>query len=417
MLWLRRRAWLLSLAGFALGAAAANGLWAAILLDASFLPSAGLARLSPKSAAAGLALALVPWAWLACLRLEMRLRPRLDRIPLAPLLALCLFAAAELAFRSFPAQAVFWQSVLARAGNQHQAREIALLRSEAAAVRRAGPRAEPGIVLLGSSQIVHGIDVPSLAAQTGLPVYRRAASGMFPSEIVAGRGFYAFNPSNRLAVMLSGFDLGARRDLYPDAIRPLATPSGLRTLFPAASPSFLLPRWRMLADLSAAAASDLWRSRDHARFLLEHPFAPASLSPSPKTDAALLGQRAAYENLGENPQMVSLCLDSLDRFFTGLSPLFREIVVFEGQVNPAYSSPTLPALSASMRSLLADLHRRRILRFVPLEEQALDLPPSAWKDMTHVGPEGRRLYTQTFARFLSLNSPALPDPAPSAPGR
>ena len=115
--------------------------------------------------------------------------------------------------------------------------------------------------------------------------------------------------------------------------------------------------------------------------------------------------------------MVALCLDSLERFFSDLSPLFREIVVFEGQVNPAYPSPSLPALSAAMRSFLADLHNRGVVRFVPLEQQGLDLPPSAWKDMTHVGPEGRRLYTQAFARFLSLNPPALPARAPSAPDR
>ena len=40
-------------------------------------------------------------------------------------------------------------------------------------------------------------------------------------------------------------------------------------------------------------------------------------------------------------------------------------------------------------------------RYVPFAEQQLDLPDSAWLDMTHVNETGRVLYTAMFARILS----------------
>ena len=390
--WLRRYGWLFPLAGIPLGLWIGRHVWRGVLL----VPTLATTGFDAKGLAIGLALAALPLAWLAGLGLERRW-PRTRQWPLAPALAALVLLLAEMALRTGLGQSLFWQAVLARSGQQHQAREISLFRLEAAD-QAAAPR--PGLVLAGSSQLVYGIDVPALAAQTGRPVHRRAVAGMFPTELVASQGWFDFHPDNRVVLMLSGFDVGARRDLYPDAIRPLATASGLRNLLGAARARFLVRHWRALVDLGSAAICELWRSRDYARFLLEHPFRAAA-DAAPAAGAALEKQKDGYSQLGANREMVALCQRALARFFADMSGRCDEIVVLEGQVNPAYPGEELAELSRESRDFLLGQQRQGVLRFVPREEQALDLPADLWRDMTHVGPDGRRRLTETFARVLA----------------
>ena len=394
--WLRRGGWLFPLAGIPLGLWIGRKTWQAVLL----VPTLATAGFDAKGVAIGLALAALPLAWLAGLWLERRW-PRTRRWPIAPVLAALALLFAETALRTGLGQSLFWQAVLARSGQQHLAREISLFRLEAADPAAAG---RPGIVLAGSSQLVYGIDVERLAAQTGQPVHRRAAAGMFPTELVASQGWFDFHPDNRLALMLSGFDLGARHDLFPEAIRPLATVSGLRNLLGAARARFLLRRWRALVDLGSAAVCELWRSRDYARFLLEHPFRAAETAAA-ANETATAEQKEAYVRLGANPEMVALCQQSLARFFADMSGRCRQIVVFEGRVNPAYPGGEIAELSRDMREFLARQERQGTVRFVPRAEQALDLPEDLWRDMTHVGPEGRQRLTEAFARALAAPPP------------
>ncbi len=331
------------------------------------------------------------------------------RWPVAPLLALLVVLLAEVLFRAEPVQSIFWQSVRARSGTQHLAREISRLRMEMA---NRAPHPRPGLVILGSSQLVYGIDIPELAAQTGLPVYRRTVEGLFPAELVASQAGSDFHPDNRLVLMLSGFDLGARRDLNPDAIRPLATVPGMRNLIAAADAPFLRRHWRSMVDLLVAARCDLWRSRDYARFLLEHPFAAAVSAPQPADAATLAEQRKAYRLLGGNPQMVAFSQRALERFFAEMSGKCREIVVFEGRVSPAYRSANLEALSKETKDFLLRQQHLGLIRYVPIEEQALDLPEHLWRDNTHVTAIGREQLTAMFARVLSSPPPST---APDTP--
>ena len=395
--WLRRLGWLFPVAGIPLGLWIGRKTWQFVLL----FPTLAAKGFDAKGLAIGLALAALPLAWLAGLWVERRW-PRTRRWPLAPLLAVLGLLLAETALRTGLGQSLFWQAVLARSGQQHLAREISLFRLEAADPAAA---ARPGFVLAGSSQLVYGIDVGRLAELTGRPVHRRAVAGMFPTELVASQGWFDFNPDNRLVLMLSGFDLGARHDLYPEAIRPLATVAGLRNLLDAAHARFLLRRWRALVDLGCAATCEFWRSRDYARFLLEHPFRAAETGAAPGNETALAEQKSAYAQLGANREMVALCQQALARFFADMAGRCRQIVVFEGRVNPAYPANTLAALSRETRDFLMSQQRQGVLRYVPLEEQDLALPADLWRDMTHVGPEGRQRLTETFARLLAPPPP------------
>ena len=394
--WLQRYAWLLSFLGFGLGIGISHGLWAAILLDASFLPHAPLEWLSLKGLCLGLAFASFPWLWRLGIWVEQQPRLALRQWPAAPLLAmagiLCLHAGLETPI----GQSIFWQTVRARAGDRHDARELSLLREDAAA----SPNAPPGIVLMGSSQVVHAFDVARIGNHIHRPVYRRAVAGLFIAELVASQQFSDFNPRNRLILMMSGFDLGARYDLNPDILRPLSTPSGLRHVRTAASWPFFIRRWRVFADISFASICDLWRSRDYARLVLQNPFS-VKPSDSPASEApALEAQAKAYHELGSNPEMVALCLQALAGFLSEMSSRTAEIIVLEGRVNPDYRTKELTVLSQQLRKFLLAQQQLGHIRYVSLDEQNLDIPDSAWKDMTHVNSAGRELFTDMLIRLL-----------------
>lgn len=401
--WLRRHGFWFPLLGLPLGLLIGAHLWHAILLDPAFAPRQLSDWLKPDGLAIGVFLAAIPLLWRAGIWLEQRFSLRRRPWPVAPLLAGLSVLLAEGIFRTPLSQSIFWQSVAARSGNQHLAREISLLRMDAAVTSSS---ATPGLVVLGSSQLVFGIDCPRLAAQTGQPVYRRAVAGLFASELVASRGWSDFNPDNRLVMMLSGFDLGARQDLVPDAIRPLATPAGMHNLTATAGLRFIGRQWRSLIDLHLAAASDLWRSRDYARFLMEHPFQPADLQEDPTENQALAKQQKGYSQLGGNAEMVAWCQRALDRFFTEMSGRCRQIIVFEGHLNPTYPGKSNEEIFRETRRFLLRQQRLGRIRFVPLAEQNLDLEdPSLWIDHSHVNDDGRRLLTDLFARFLAETPP------------
>jgi len=399
--WLKRRRGILALLGFGLGLSIGRLLWNLVLLNSSDLPGPWMDWFRARNLLLGGALALLPGIWGLGLRRE-QVRPGAGRRwPLAPLLALLGVAAIDICLQSYTGQSLFWQAVRARSGHQHQAREVSLYREEAAACRKKS-QIRPGIVLAGSSQILYGVDAAELARRTGKPVYRRAVAGMFLPELAASRDFLVFHPENHVVLWLSGFDLGARDTLYADAIRPQATPTGIRHLLGAAGGAFRLRHWRTYADLLLAATTELWRSRDYARFLLEHPFSPAGLptEAAPSDDA--LRQERAYEQLGSNPAMVRLGLQVLSRLLADLSAHCRQVTVVEGRVNPAYPSSELSDLSAELRQCLEDARHRDHIHLIPIEEQLLDLPESFWRDMTHVTPEGRQRLTEELARLLSV---------------
>jgi len=404
--WLRRYGWLFPLLGIPIGLLIAGGLWAGILLNPSFLPDRMMGWITLKGLALGLCIAGVPVLWWLGIRVEKKTGSTLRRWPVAPLLGILGVILVEFAIQTYTGQSILWQSVRSRAGNQYLVREISLLRENAASLQHPAAREVPGLVVMGSSQMVHATDIPRLGQLTGTPVFRRAVAGLFPTELVASQKFSDFNPDNRLVLMLSGFDLGARNDIYPDAIRPLATLDGMRHLTQAAAWPFWLHHWRVFTDLGFAARCDLWRSRDYARFLMKHPFEPAILAPADTSDSATEAQKAAYTQLGSNPHMVALCQDALAGFFQDMSGRCREIIVFEGRVNPAYPSGNLEAMSKQMRDFLLKQEQLGMIRYVPLDEQNLKLPESFWKDMTHVNPKGRKRMTDMFARILTAPSPA-----------
>ena len=398
--WLKQYGFFFPLVGFPLGLFLGARLWNIILLQKVRMPGHLMDWITPKGIVLGLILSLIPAFWWLTILLERKAGPWLRRWPAATLLGVAGFLLVEGLFRSFPAQSILWQSVRARAGNHYLARELSLLREDTAYCFHAG-NTSPGLVIIGPSQLIYGIDYPRLTELIGLPVYKRAVAGLFPTELTASQGFSDFNSENQLLLMVSGFDIGARSDWYPDAIRPLATAAGMRNLVAAAPWPFLLQRWRAWVDLEFAAHCELWRSRDYLRFITEHPFSPARMDWAREQKKVAAAQQKAYQDLGTRTEMVDLCLQSLTRFFQDMSERSQQIIVFEGQVNSEYPSKNRAKLNKQARDFFFQQEQRGLIRYVPLEEQDIPLTRSAWKDMTHVSESGKTLFTEMFGRVLN----------------
>lgn len=396
---MRRYGWGLALLGVAVGLFVGAGWWSGVLLDRQWLPATWLQWVTRRGLVLGLGLALIPAIWRVCLAFDARYGGALRKFSVAPFLALVVVLGAESAFRLFRVQDVFWHSVIARAGEQFQAREVGLFRLDAASAQNG--KHPSGYVVSGTSQLVYGLDVAELGRACGKPIYRRAVAGLFPVELTASQEFLTFDGDNMLVTMLSGFDLGARSDLTPAAMRPQATMRGMRNVFAASEPKFILRHWRDFVDLFSAASCDLWRSRDYIRFLIENPFSAYKSAHTQGEEIELATQRDAYREMGERTEMVDVALRSLDKFFEEVSGRVRKIVVFEGQVNPAYpAQERLAVMSAQMNKFLLKQQELGRITYITREQQGLDIPASEWRDMTHVTSDGRTRLTEMFVRQL-----------------
>jgi hypothetical protein len=401
-LWLKRWFWVFPAIGFPAGIIINALFWWAVTLDASYLPASWPAWISAKGLLLGAVLSLAPVPWRLGLLFESRYAGFIRRYSIAAILAVFAGLAVEGGYGLHPAQELFWQAVRMRAGGEYFTREVSLFRLSDASYR-AGEKQKAGILVVGSSQMLHALDEEELASLTGLPVYRRATAGMFPVEMLAWRDMLAYDEAHTLLMMVSGFDIGGTDHFYANRIRPLATVGGMADVISVAPGGLLRENWRSVMDLSTAAVVDLWRSRDFARHIMMHPFGHLPSRAAAASDRGELDrQLAGYLNLGANEAMSELSLRSLRLFMERMSARYPRVVVLEGQVNPVYANdPGYVELSARLQGVLRELAEKSVIDYVPLDRQRIQLPPSVWLDNVHVNAMGRTLYSREFSRIIN----------------
>lgn len=397
---LRRWGWLFPALGLPMGCVLAGAIWSLVTLDKSLVPQTLVDWVSLKGLVFGALIGSVPLFWRIGIWVENRVGATLRRFGVGPIGAFLVFVGCDGALRSYSGQTLLWQSVRVRAGESYFARELALFRLYAAEVRRFPPE-RPGVVVAGTSQMLHALDAPSLAEIIGRPVHRRAVAGMFPLELCASLGFLSFYPRNDLLLMFSGFDLGARDRIYQDAIRPLATREGVALLYQAADVSFLFRHWRAFVDFTVAAHIELWRSRDYLRWVLDHPLGARSGASHATEREQVNAQRAGYMALGSNRELLQYSGRLMDLFFERASTKFRRIFVVEGQLNPSYPDRNVDQLHSLARAIAQNAQRKGWVHYVPIERQKLQLELDDWLDMAHVNNEGRNKFTIYLGNICS----------------
>ena len=343
-----------------------------------------------RAAAFALVFSAIPAIWLLGLKVRT---PKYS----AAGLALLAVVAAEILLRSHWVQTPLWLAARARLDpDQYFMGEVCYVRLEEAAGRETE---KPAIVLVGSSQMLNGVDEQLLRRLLEpVPVIRRSMYGLTPLKALAMLAYIPFQPGDVCVQYLSEFDF-TNQDEFPYAwFRPYASWTTWPDVVRCLGPSVQVRQWRHLVDYALAATFESWRIRDFARqicfqFWRRVPAAggaPASADPALTANEARGPLRPAP---GEKR--------AFEVFVRRLAARQVDLVVFEGEVNPAIHSAARQQAKEDIRRYLNDFAEAKQGRFVTLAEQNLTFGPDRWKDMTHLNASGREILTRRMAEELS----------------
>lgn len=385
---LRKAWWLFPVAGAVVSLAFGGPFWAWVAGQPPEIRWANLCSLRAGLAAA--ACLGIPAAWGLGLRLK---RPGFW----VGLGVLVLVAGAELALRSSRAQAALWLAAQQRLDpGQHFMREVCYVRLEEAPGRSASA---PAVLLVGSSQMLHGVDDHRLRELLRpMPVIRRAMFGLTPLKALAMRAYLPFQAGDVCVLYLSEFDF-TNQDDFPFAwFRPYASWRTLPAVVACVPRAVRIRHWRQLADYALAATTEWWRARD---FLDRIAFrltgrGPVQAAVGVQTEAAALADRARGTLRFSDAEW-----QAFRRFAAEASARQIALVVFEGDVSPALQSAERVQAKAAVRRLVGEFVASGHGRYVPLAEQELGLTEGDWLDLTHLGASGREKLTRRIAQELA----------------
>ncbi|HMP74750.1 MAG TPA: hypothetical protein PKE12_00495 [Kiritimatiellia bacterium] len=396
---LDRFGWLLPLAGLCAGAALASRGWCWIALDADLRAP----WWSAKTALGGLAGALAGGGLWAVWRLTLGATCRggcvASKAPLALIAAALLLGAVDYGFGRPALQNPFWLSVRARlrpGTADYFIRELATWRLDVLNARDE----RPGLLVAGSSQLLHGLDLPEL--QRGLPerqVLRRSLAGLDPLKVCGALGYLTARPGDLLLLYVGEMDIGSNLALQSDWIRPLARGPGVLASRRALGPYAWTYR-RQLVDLGMASVFESWRDRDYIRHGLQHVLGADAAAPGRSQLDAIQAQREGYAVAGPDHPFHEVHYRALDEAIRFMRARGGGVVVFEGQVNPSVHTPASIELAGRVRARLAAWSARGDFLYVPLAKQGLALGPSDWADGTHLSVSGRAKFTEMVTKVL-----------------
>ena len=342
-----------------------------------------------RAALGALAFGLIPAAW----RLGMQIQRPQRWVGLAVAGAVL---ATEVLLESPQVQAPLWLAARARLEpGQHFMREVCYVRLEEAA-GRAGD--EPAIILVGSSQMLHGVDPHRLAAEQPRPVIRRAMFGMTPLKALSMRAYLPFRENDCCVQYLSEFDFVNQDDFPFEWFRPYASWQAVPDVMRCIPGRVVLVRWRRVVDYFLAATTEWWRTRDFLQQIALHlsgsdSGAQAKAVPHDQAAAVAKARGLLSIRAGE--------FEGFQRFARWLAAQQAALIVFEGDVNPAIYSEDRRQAKQKTRDALEDFLAQGYGRYVSHEKQALDLEPGDWLDMTHLAATGREKLTRRIAQELS----------------
>lgn len=385
---LRKAWWLFPVFGALASLALGGPFWAWVAGQPPAVRWADLVGLrAGLAAAAGLG---IPAAWWLGLRLK---RAGLG----VGLAVVVLVAGAEAALRIPRVQAALWLAAQGRLDpGQHFMREVCYVRLEEAAGRGAPA---PAAVLVGSSQMLHGVDDRRLRELLRpMPVIRRAMFGLTPLKALAMRTYLPFRAGDVCVLYLSELDF-TNQDEFPFAwFRPYASWRTLPAVVGCVPPSVRIRHWRHLADYALAATTEWWRARDFLGRIAFHFTGRVRLpaETSGAAEAAALADRARGTLRFSEAEW-----RAFRRFAAAAAERQVELVVFEGEVSPALQSAERMQAKASVRRLVSEFVASGYGRYVPLAEQGLALTDGDWHDLTHLNASGREKLTRRIAQELA----------------
>lgn len=384
---LRKTWWLFPVCG-ALAALAVGGpFWAWV--DGQPLAVRWANLFGLRAGLAAVAFSVVPVAWWLGLRLK--------RTGFWVILAVpALVAGAEGMLRTSKVQVALWQAAQGRLDpGQHFMREVCYVRLEEAAGRGAPA---PAVVLVGSSQMLHGVDDRRLRELLRpMPVIRRAMFGLTPLKALAMRTYLPFRAGDVCVLYLSELDF-TNQDEFPYAwFRPYASWRTWPAVVACVPRTVRIRHWRHLADYALAATTEWWRARDFLGRIAFHFTGRVRLpaETSGAAEAMALADRARGELHFADAEW-----RAFRRFAAQAAERRVELVVFEGEVSPGLQSAERAQAKASVRRLVSGFVSSGYGRYVSAAEQDLAITDGDWRDLTHLNATGREKLTRRIAQEL-----------------
>lgn len=299
--------------------------------------------------------------------------------------------------RLSPCQAALWLASRARLHpDQSFMREVCYIRLEENTRNRTP---EPSVILVGSSQMLNGIDSLLLHEKIApTPVIRRAMFGMTPLKALAMMPYMPFQSGDTCVQYLSEFDFSNQEEFPVAWFRPYASWQTLPQVVRCIGLSATLRNSGRLIDYVMAANWEGWRARD---FLHQIIFNMWGASPIFST---VMDEKEETLRILMQRQtdiiFMSAEKSAFERFRAVLKSKDVRMVVLEGDVNPLLYTPSRKAAKASTREWLSSVDQPPAYWYISAKEQHVPFDPSLWKDMTHLNVEGRALLTQILAGKL-----------------
>jgi hypothetical protein len=384
-LFLRRFWWGFPLAGWVASLAWGGAFWRWVE-GANPLPLDGVALAGPLNWLCALGFLLIPAVW----RLLLPVRLPRGAALIGALIAVSL---AEGLLRTATLQAPLWLASRSRLEpDQHFMREVCYVRLEETDGRW---NSAPGLVLVGSSQVLCGVDEHLLRDLVRpVPVIRRAVFGLTPLKALSMATYVPYRPGDVCVQYLSEMDF-TDQDVFPHSwFRPFASWRTWRLVMTSISFPDRLRHWRRAVDYALGATSETWRARDFIRQIALH-FRGA------RADASVLTGAPDLPALVDNARAELHFMPGEQRAFLTYAGWLQQqgvdLLVFEGDVSPALHSASRLRAKQKVRQKFADMAAQGILRYVPMTEQGLNLTADHWGDYTHLNETGRERLTRRIA--------------------
>ena len=318
------------------------------------------------------------------------------------MLAMSGFGCVEAIIR-FPAvQTAFWLAAEARIpakANMSFMHDVCHVRLDEAA-RGDDPR--PAIILVGSSQVVQGVDGELLARL--LPdrnIVKRAVSSLRPLQALVAENYIPVRPGDVVVHYLSEFDF-TNQEEFPFAwFRPFAGWGSLGDVLGAVGWRSVAKEWRGGVDYALAATLETWRERDWLRTAF---FRMWGLSPEdkvfderiPDRDGGLWFSRENSRNTSLSPSHPQK--RAFEHWISRITAIGATVVIFEGQVNPAWWTAERQALHGETEQWLSSFGDKGMP--VVYFHQEESFPLEYWDDMTHLNGKGRNELTEIMGLKL-----------------
>lgn len=387
-----KKAWWLFPLGGALAALAIGGLfWAWV--DGQPVVWPGGSWMVWRSLVGALACAAIPAVW----ALGWRIRVNRWWVLLAVALVV---AAAEWLLHQPKLQTALWLAARARLeADQHFMREVCYVRLE----ENVGRNDErPAVILVGSSQVLNGVDVALLRQLVHpAPVIRRAMFGMTPLKALAMRAYMPFQAGDTCVQYLSEFDFTNQTEFPFAWFRPYASWRTLPDVLRCLSWRVNVQHWREIFDYMMAATTEWWRARDALNRIVFRFCVTGQGGDDGHDGLALFDPAAAAQQARGDMKFETAEWAAFQRWTQILESRQVALLVFEGDVNPAIYSDQRRLAKQNIRERLETVLVTDMGRYVSRDQQALDLKASDWSDMTHLSSSGREKLTHRIAQELS----------------